>query len=128
MNLSDITLEVGQALATTGVRVYTSVPDAGDFPALVVNPPTTITYTKSHAGSCIIELPITLYTQGSDMASAWKLIYQLLSYDQSTTTPVADALISHTPTNYKSLQVTTASNFRPNGDGIAVDINLVIHS
>ena len=129
MDLGAILTEVAQALSSTGVQVYASVPDAGDFPALVVNPPTVIEYAERYNGSCILTVPVSVYVQTSDLASAWEMVYRLLSYNLAGSTPVIDALKNHTPTNYKVINVTTASNFRPIGEsGIAVDVNLTIYT
>lgn len=128
MDVAAILTEVAGALVNTGLTVYATAPDTGDFPALVVNPPTSITYTQTLNGSCTLEVPVTLYVSNSSLATAWELVYQLLSYNTAGT-PIPDALLSHSPTTYKNLNVTTASNFRPVGEtGIAVDINLTIYS
>lgn len=126
MNVEAILTEIGQALSATGVNVFTSVPDANDLPAIVVQKPTSIIYQRDMGNGCEIRLPITLYVQGGDLATAWKLVYQLLSFDLADSTPIADAVLSHQPTNYKALQVTTASNFRVIDQAIQVDVNLTI--
>lgn len=128
MDLGAILTEVATALTSTGVTVYASVPDAGDFPALVMSYPTEVAYTTTLKGSCTIQVPVTLYVQNSSLATAWELVYQMLSYN-TPGTPIPDALLSHTPTTYKQISVNTASNFRPVGEsGIAVDLNLTIYS
>lgn len=128
MNLEAVLNEIAGLLVSTGLTVYATIPDAGDFPALVLNAPSEIQYTKTHAGSCTIKVAVTLYVQTSDLGTAWSLAYGLLSYN-SAGTPIPDALINHTPINYKNLTVDTANNFRPVGElGIAVDVNLTIFS
>ena len=129
MNIGTILNEIAQALASSGLTVYASVPDAGDFPALVVNPPTSIAYAERFNGAAELEVPVTLFVQTSDLNTSWQLVYNMLSTNLAGGTSVYDALRDHTPTNYRNVNVTTAGNFRPAGDnGIAVDLNLTIYT
>lgn len=127
MNIGTILTEVANTLSDTGLTVYATVPDAGDFPALVVSHPSSVEYAERFNGACTLEVPVTLYVQTSDLATSWQLVYNMLSTNLAGGTSVYDALKNHTPVSYRAANLTYAGNFRPAGDnGIAVDLNLTI--
>lgn len=130
MNLLSIVAEIGTVLSSAGIHTYAVPPALGNTPAVVINEPTQIEYFATANGKCIITLPITLYTAAADLASAWNLIYKLLSTDEVGFTSLPDAIYNHqSPTAFSAWQVTTASNFQAWSDsGISATLNLIIKS
>lgn len=127
MDLAATLTDVAQALTSLGLNVYSQIPDANDFPALVLLPPKQIRYVTALAGRAEIDVTITLYVSNADLGTALGLLYQLLSYRTPLHDTLVDTLYTHTSNNYKSLLVTSADNFREEGSAIAVDINLTIN-
>lgn len=129
MDISAVLQEIGTVLSTCGVNVYTQVPDASDYPAIVIQPPTNITYSTTFGGQCKLDVPVSLFVSAGDLGTAWALLYKLLSYNTPDNT-IPDVLTAHTPTSYRTVQVQTAGGFASvgGGTGITVDVNLIIHS
>ena len=128
MDIEAVLTEVANALADTGIGVFANPPSAAEYPAIVVKQPTLITYAETLGGRCQIDVPVTLFVQNTDLASSFELIYRLLSYNAEHTS-IPDALLSHAPTTYKQLKVSTATSFQALSEtGISVDVNLTIYS
>lgn len=125
MNIAATVTELGQVLAAVGLNVYATVPDNGEFPAVVVQPPTVIDYSETYAGLVSLTLPLAIFVSASDLSSSWELLYRLLS-TQNTGTSIPDTLYNYqNNVNWKRLTILNAEGFTPAGDNaITATLNI----
>lgn len=132
MDIAAIAQELGTVAAQANVTVYTMLPEAPDYPCIVINPPDQISYAVTLGGMCLLNFPITVYASSYNTSSAWTLLYALLSFNVPDPAPVSlvDALVNYSVfEHFNQALIKDAMNFRLIGDNItSAEISIEIRS
>ena len=127
MDISTITTEVRDALATTGITVASTVPDAYDVPIIILLPPEEVRYVINMTGYAELDFTVRLVVGAADLASAFALTYRLLSFGEDGATSIPDCLLTYSSNLIKHIKINRASNITPvGGEGIAISADLSI--
>jgi hypothetical protein len=125
MDVGAIRAELAAALTAAGYVAYSYVPDAVEWPAAIVNPPTLTDYAASLT-MAKLTIPVTIATLVTTMQDAQRILDLALSTGNPES--VNDALESHVTTAWKAVNVVEAQGLRQVQDGsntaLAFDIVL----
>lgn len=111
------------------VTVNPTEREVNSYPQIIINAPERIEYAITLGGMSRLTLTLTIKAQSTEVDTAWKVIYDLLSYNvDGVANSLIDALLSIESEHFNGMSIGNADGFDEDEGTVSADLTLTLLS